>query len=352
MQPIWLSSILAVAVFITNMNCKYQSVLLATFMCAATAVAQENAPASQILELKNGDRITVTVQSQTEGEIVVVTPFGNMTIPMEQVLKLSPVPSAEAEAAPAEPEVTATPAPTDAAEAAEAAEETKQEPTTFAGKMFSNFAGEFQVGLDAGSGASDYLNYFGRLHATHGYDRWNNIWDGKLTYGKNKGEIAANKLDTSYRLEYDAIKDKLFLYGEPTGGYDKIREIDYFYTIGGGLGYHVLKTDKMALNFSAGASYQYYKYQIEGGTGDMFIDFGEDFAWEIIKDLKFVEKFTISPKAKDWNVFRFTLEAGLSWAFYKNMSFNFTAIDKYESHPAASVDKNDLQIVTSIGIKF
>ena len=73
------------------------------------------------------------------------------------------------------------------------------------------------------------------------------MWDGKLTYGKNKGEPSADK---RYILPsgYDAIPNKLFIYGQPTGGYDNIRDIDYYYTIGGGLGYHILKKDNMALD--------------------------------------------------------------------------------------------------------
>ena len=77
--------------------------------------------------------------------------------------------------------------------------------------------------------------------------------------------------------------------------------------------------------------------------------------WDLadaIKDLNFVQKLTFSPKAEDWSVFRMVFEAGVSWAFYKNMTFNFTLIDKYDSHPAKNIDKNDLQLVSSIGLKF
>ena len=317
---------------------------------AASVLAEDAVP--QIFELKNGDRITATVQSQSETNMVVLTPFGGtLTLPLDQITKQSPLPSPEEIAAEAEKAAKA-----EAEKAAEAAdaevEEAKKIPDTFLGKFFSNLAGEVQLGMDAGYGASDYMNYYGRVKASHGVERWKSLWDGKLTYGKNKGVVSADKLDTSYRLEFDAIQDKLFLYGEPTGGYDTIRNIDYYYTIGGGLGYHILKKDNVVFDASAGVSHQSYHYSNEGTRNGLYVDLGESLTWEIIKDPKFLEKLTYSPKANDWNVYRITFETGLSWGFYKNMTFNFTLIEKYDSRPAAGVDHNDLQLVSSIGLKF
>jgi len=320
--------------------------------------AEDAAP--EVFLLKNGDKITAIQQTVTETNIVVLTSFGaNLTIPLDQIVERSPAvvdpeDTAEKVPAPVEEPKTEAATPTSAPEATEAVVEEKKVPETFAGKFFSNFKPELQFGLEAGSGASDYLNYYGRVHATHGFERWNNIWDAKLTYGKNRGEIASDKLDTSYRLEYDVIQDKLFAYGNPTGGYDNVRAIDYFYTVGAGLGYHILKNAKTTLNFSAGASYQSYKYNGEDDLRDaMYVDFGENFTWNIVKNLDFVESVTFSPKAQDFAVFRVNFEAGLKWTFNKYINLNFTFIDKYDSHPAVTVsDKNDIQIVTSLGVKF
>ena len=333
------------------MQSYFKVLVLAGILTGAASVLAEDA-VPQIFVLKNGDRITATVQSQSETNMVVLTPFGGtLSLPLDQITSQAPAPSpeeAEAEAAKAAEEAKAK-----AAEAADAeVEEAKKIPDTFLGKFFSNLTGEVQLGLDAGYGASDYMNYYGRVKASHGVERWKSLWDAKLTYGKNKGVVSADKLDTSYRLEFDAIQDKLFLYGEPTGGYDTIRNIDYYYTIGGGLGYHILKKDNVVFDASAGLSHQSYHYAREGTRNGLYVDLGESLTWEIVKDLKFLEKLTYSPKANDWNVYRITFETGLSWGFYKNMTFNFTLIEKYDSRPAAGVDHNDLQLVSSIGLKF
>ena len=68
---------------------------------AASVLAEDAVP--QIFELKNGDRITATVQSQSETIMVVLTPFGGtLTLPMDQITKQSPLPSPEEIAAEAE----------------------------------------------------------------------------------------------------------------------------------------------------------------------------------------------------------------------------------------------------------
>ncbi|MBO6004383.1 MAG: hypothetical protein J6Q00_02265, partial [Verrucomicrobia bacterium] len=61
---------------------------------AASVLAEDAVP--QIFELKNGDRITATVQSQSETNMVVLTPFGGtLTLPLDQITKQSPLPSPE-----------------------------------------------------------------------------------------------------------------------------------------------------------------------------------------------------------------------------------------------------------------
>jgi putative salt-induced outer membrane protein YdiY len=339
-------------------------VLAGVTVCSASLYANDAPP--MIFHLKNGDRITAIPQIRTETNLVVLTAFGStITLPLDQIVSRTTLPLLTETApavetpAPAEVPVPAeAPAPTPAPEAApdaaaDAAKvvEEKTEPVTFVGKFFSNFAGEVQVGMDAGYGASDYMNYYGRVKAATVLSAGKQC-DGKLTYGKNKGELSADKLDTSYRLEYDAIPKKLFVMGSrPAATIISAKSI-YYYTVGGGLGYHLLKKDNMALDASAGASFQSYHYAMEDARNDMYIDFGENYTWEIVKDLNFVQKLTFSPQAEDWSVFRMVFEAGVSWAFYKNMTFNFTLIDKYDSHPAKNIDKNDLQLVSSIGLKF
>ncbi len=324
------------------------------FSCGAEETLSEQV---QVLELKNGDRITAVIISQTESSIEARTRFGTITIPLDEIEKQTAIESVS------EPEPTsAEESPAEEAPAEEAAtpsevppvegEIVQEEQLSFAKKFFANLGGEVQLGLDAGFGASDYMNYYGRLDVTHGQDRWKNIWHGMLTYGKNKGEVSADKLDSSYRLEYDVTADKFFVYFEPTGGYDTVREIDYYYTAGAGLGYHILKKEKISLDFSTGGSYQSYHYENEPTRDDMYIDFEERFSWAIAKDLNFNQKLTFSPQVDDWSVYRATLEAGLSWGFYKNMTFNLTLIDKYDSRPSEGIDKNDMQLVSSIGLKF
>ena len=113
-----------------------------------------------------------------------------------------------------------------------------------------------------------------------------------------------------------------------------------------------MKKEKISLDFSTGGSYQSYHYENEPTRDDMYIDFEERFSWAIAKDLNFNQKLTFSPQVDDWSVYRATLEAGLSWGFYKNMTFNLTLIDKYDSRPSEGIDKNDMQLVSSIGLKF
>jgi hypothetical protein len=45
-------------------------------------------------------------------------------------------------------------------------------------------------------------------------------------------------------------------------------------------------------------------------------------------------------------------ETTLSYELWKNLSLNWTVLDLYDSEPAAGVERNELQIRSSLGVKF
>ena len=65
-----------------------------------------------------------------------------------------------------------------------------------------------------------------------------------------------------------------------------------------------------------------------------------------------VEKFEFLPQAETLGKFRFRLETTASYALLQNLSLNLSVINTYDTQHAINVHPNDLQIRSSIGIKF
>ena len=68
--------------------------------------------------------------------------------------------------------------------------------------------------------------------------------------------------------------------------------------------------------------------------------------------LGFDEKLEYFPRIDDPGEYRFRFEANLRYAMLQNIFFNLSVIDIYDSLPANGVMKNDLQIRSSVGVKF
>ena len=74
--------------------------------------------------------------------------------------------------------------------------------------------------------------------------------------------------------------------------------------------------------------------------------------WKITPRLSWDEKFEYLPRLEDPGEYRMRFETNLRYAMLQNIFFNLSVIDLYDSRPANSVTENDLQIRSSVGVKF
>jgi len=64
------------------------------------------------------------------------------------------------------------------------------------------------------------------------------------------------------------------------------------------------------------------------------------------------EKFEFFPRVDEWEKYRLRFESNLRYALLANLSFVVTVLDQYDTQPALTVTKNDLQLRSSISLKF
>lgn len=59
-----------------------------------------------------------------------------------------------------------------------------------------------------------------------------------------------------------------------------------------------------------------------------------------------------SPRVENVSQYRVRLESNLKYTLLQNLSLILSVIDQYATQPAKSVDNNDLQVRSAIGLKF
>lgn len=291
------------------------------------------------LQLKNGDRISGSFLSESDGRVRLQhSVLGTLSIPTNEVAARITAPNNPATAGAARP---APPPPPIAATPSKA-------PTPAAPRRWTF---DLQAGLDLGFGASDRQLYNSRARITYAKNRLRNTFDYMFTFGEANGTRSANRMDGMLKTDYE-IGRRLFLYDLGGVGYDALRRIDLRYEVGPGIGYHVLRREKVKLNIEVGANYQVH--QFKGGTesDSFFYRVAEDAIWQITPKLGFDQKFEFFPGLTDFEQFRFRFEGSLRYALRSNLYLNLTALDIYDNQPAASVSKNDVQLRSSIGLKF
>ena len=334
----------------------FRSALLGLALVAAPLTFAQNV----VLHLRNGDRLAGTILRETTNQVTISNAWiKELAVPLAQIERRELVPPATNAPANNSPPATLPPpvgkpgvmnTNTAAAKAAASPAVTN----TF----WSRWKGEIALGADLIYGATDQQIYHGHAKFTYAqpYQRdpkefFREVLSLDAEYGKTAGVLSANRFYGSSKTDYD-LDRRMYLYNLGGAGYDKIRLIDLRYEEGPGMGYHWLTQSNLVVNLEFGANYQ-EEYRGDGTTSrNFFYRLAENSTWKINKQLSFIEKFEFFPEATDLNHFRSRLEATLSYALLQNLSLNLSALDLYDTRPAAGVPRNEFQLRTSVGIKF
>jgi putative salt-induced outer membrane protein YdiY len=299
-----------------------------------------------ILHLRNGDRIAGTILSETTNEVKLSTVWAKeLTVPVAQIERREVPP--QTAAAPV------TNAPALAALRVKGGMQPAQTNT-----WRQRWKGEAEVGLDVERGATDHELYHGKTTLTYAQAYANdpkqffkNVLSYDAEYGQTDGTLSDNRMNGSSKTDLDLTRI-FYLYNLGSAGYDEIRKINLRYEEGPGAGYHWIRQTNLQVNLELGADYQVEERSDNTQTKSAYFRFGQNLTWKLNKQMTLTEKYSYSPEVSDYAQFRMRFESTLSYALILNLSLNFAVIDLYDTRPALGVPNNDLQIRTSLGVKF
>lgn len=291
-----------------------------------------------VLHLRNGDRVTGTILTEETNQVTLKTTWWNVVVIPTAQIKSREVMSVTPGPPPALP-----PTPTQVV--------AKPPEAPAKPKAPKYWTGEALLGTDLLFSESRRQLYTGKLKVTYTHSRLRSIFDYMFSYGTQDGVLSDNRMYGTTKTEYDLTR-RLYVYNLMGAGYDEIRRIDLRYEVGPGLGYHLIKRTNYVLNAEVGVNYQEEDLRDSLVRESFFYRFAEDFTWKISNRFSFDEKFEYFPQVSNWGEYRFRFESNVRFALKSNLSLVLTVLEQYETQPAPGVGQNDLQIRSSVGLKF
>ncbi len=148
------------------------------------------------------------------------------------------------------------------------------------------------------------------------------------------------------------INPKLFAFGFTDFEFDQFQQLDLRNVLGGGAGYHAIKTKRTVFDLSAGGAYDqaFYSTGVNIRSGEMV--FGEQFSYQISSRSSLSEQLQFFPNLSYTGQYRGTFDSSIITRLNSWLNWQVTFQDRYVSNPIPGIKKNDLLLSTGIRLTY
>ena len=229
---------------------------------------------------------------------------------------------------------------------------------------------------------------------------WAEGWNGGLNLGfaLTRGNSASRNLNIAFTATRKGFKDKLILYSntiyatndlkgaKPSttanvigGGarydrdfaprlfgfvngdfyHDTLQSLDLRSIFGGGIGFHVIKSDATTFDLLAGANYTHESYSVPFRPPDpdetrslAGLTLGDEFMHKVGKSTVITQSFYFYPDLTNTGEYRGTFALGTVTKINKWLGWQTSFGDVYTSAPPAGKKKNDVLLSTGLNLSF
>ena len=151
----------------------------------------------------------------------------------------------------------------------------------------------------------------------------------------------------------------MFVFGFTDFEYDEFQHLDLRNVLGGGIGYHVLKTTNSTFDVFGGADFQQEYFSpnppttltnTTRKTGEVVV--GEEYDAKLNGRTTFSEKVSFFPNVSDTGEYRFQFDATAATKLKAWLSWQVTYSDRYISNPLTGLKGNDQILSTGLRVTF
>jgi putative salt-induced outer membrane protein YdiY len=329
--------------------------------------------ADQIV-LKNGDRLTGTIEKSDAKSLIIKTEFaGEVTVDWSAVQEITSSQKLHVSLNDGKT-VSGTVTTTDGNLAVATADAgTVTEPKASVAKIFGEaeqaayekslhpgLLEGWQGGANVGFGLTRGNSQTKNLALAFTADRKG--WDDKLSlytnsiYATNDAPGAtpattANSVQAGIRYDHD-LTPRIFAYVGADFQTDALQTLDLRSVFGGGLGWHAIKNTRTTLDLLGGANYTREKYTALPSRSFAAISVGEELTHKLGMNTLLTEKLYFFPNLNDTSEYRATFNFGTVTKISKWLGWQNAFGDIYVTNPPAGAKQNDILLTTGLNFSF
>jgi putative salt-induced outer membrane protein YdiY len=134
--------------------------------------------------------------------------------------------------------------------------------------------------------------------------------------------------------------------------YDRFQDLDLRFVIGGGFGFHAVKTARSELDFLGGTDYNHSAFgnSVTRSSAEAF--WGDGYTLKLTGAASLIQSFRMFNNLSKTGEYRMNADIGLATKLTKWLTWNLALSDRYLSNPVAGRKTNDWLYTTGLGATF
>jgi hypothetical protein len=327
---------------------------------------------ADVLVMKNGDRVTGSIVKK-DGNVVTLKSalFGTITVPWDQldsiktdtplnvVLNDGKEAQTNLVSTDGKVQVAGETVPPSEVKVLRDADEQKAYERLLHPRLYELWGGTGTVGVAGTAGNAKTTTFTVGLTAARATSTdkttiyFNAIKSSSLTNGITADTAKAIRAGLGYSRN---LKKRFFVNAFNDYEYDKFQSLDLRVTLGGGIGYHLIKNERTTLDVLAGGDWSHANFSptplphYSTSSGEFF--FGDDFSRKVSTRTNLTQVFRMFNNLSDPGEYRVNFDVGANTQFFKWLTWNLAVSDRYLSNPPVGRKTNDIIYTTGVGITF
>ena len=163
------------------------------------------------------------------------------------------------------------------------------------------------------------------------------------------GLTTANTSGGGLRYDHD-LNPRLFAFGMGDFSSNALLSLDLRTIVGGGFGWHPVKSEKQTLDVLGGLVWTHEKYSPAPTNSFAALDFGQQFTRKLGASSQLSEQFFFYPNLNKTGQYEFSFDSTFSTKLAKLLNWTTSFSDRYTSAPPTGAQGNDMILTTGLGI--
>jgi putative salt-induced outer membrane protein YdiY len=215
-----------------------------------------------------------------------------------------------------------------------------------------DWAGAANVSLALARGNSDTATFAAGFMAARATRIDNTSLYANFLYSKNANAVPATSANsTGGGLRYEhTLHSTLFAFGTGDFSSNALQNLDLRSIIGGGLGWHPIKTPRQTFDLLGGVVWTHESYTPTPTNSFAAMDLGEIYMHKLGAGSLVTEQAFFYPDLNQAGQYQFAVDSAFSTKLGKILAWQTAFSDRYTSFPPAGSKSNDVVLTTGLGI--